>query len=109
MWVEHHLGTHRGREEIRKGILEVMKPVPMMVFPVEWSMIEGNRVVAYIWQQFPDPKGGDAVYRFGNITVLEYAGDGQWSFQEDLYNPREAEQLMKRWIADGGQLADARR
>jgi ketosteroid isomerase-like protein len=105
IWLEHHLGTHRGREAIRRGILEVMKPVPMMFFPVDWYMIEGNRVVAYIWQQLPDPQAGDAVYRFGNVTILEYAGDGEWSFQEDLYNPREANEVIGRWLAAGGKLA----
>jgi len=105
IWEEHHYGTKRGREEIRATIVEVMKAVPMMEFPVAWSMIEANRVVAYIWQVFPDPAGGDAVYRFGNITVLEYAGDGLWSFQEDIYNPREAESVVQAWLAAGGKLA----
>jgi ketosteroid isomerase-like protein len=105
LWVEHHLGTQRGRDAIRRTIHAVMKPVPMMEFPVEWHMIEGHRVVAYIWQVFPDPRGGDAVYRFGNVTVLEYAGDGLWSYQEDLYNPREAEQVVAAWVAAGGKLA----
>jgi hypothetical protein len=73
-----------------------MEPVPMMYFPVEWYMIDGNRVVTYIWQQMSDPKGGDAVYRFGNVTILEYAGDGLWSFQEDIYNPREAQAVIGR-------------
>jgi uncharacterized protein (TIGR02246 family) len=105
VWVEHHLGVHRGREAIRRGITAVMKPVLMMFFPVAWHVIDGNRVVAYIWQQLPDPSGGTAEYRFANITVLEYAGDGLWSYQEDLYNPREAEQVIGRWIAAGGKLA----
>ncbi len=105
VWVEHHLGTQRGREEIRRVICEVMKPVPMMFFPVEWFLIEGNRVASYIWQQMPDPAGGDEVYRFGNVTVLEYAGDGLWSFQEDLYNPNEAREMLERWMAAGGRLA----
>lgn len=105
LWVEHHLGTQRGREEIRRVICEVMKPVPMMYFPVEWHMIEGSRVASYIWQQMPDPRGGEEIYRFGNITVLEYAGEGLWSFQEDLYNPNEAAEMMKRWMQAGGKLA----
>jgi len=105
VWVEHHFGTQRGREEIRRVICEVMKPVPMMTFPVDWHMVEGARVVSYIWQQMPDPKGGDEIYLFGNITVLQYAGDGLWSFQEDLYNPNEATDMMKRWLAAGGKLA----
>ena len=105
LWVEHHLGTFTGREAIRKGITDVMKPVPMMVFPVEWHMIEGNRVVYYPWQVMPDPKGGDEVYRFGCITILEYAGNGLWSYQEDLYNPQEADKVMKAWMAAGGKFA----
>ncbi|HPG24708.1 MAG: nuclear transport factor 2 family protein [Spirochaetaceae bacterium] len=105
VWVEHHLGTFQGRTAIRKAILEVMAPVPMMVFPVAWHVIEGNRVVYYPWQILPDPAGGDAVYRFGCVTILEYAGDGLFSYQEDLYNPREAADVMKRWLAAGGRFA----
>jgi hypothetical protein len=105
LWVEHHLGTFRGREAIRKAILDVMKPVPMMTFPVGWHAIDGNRVVYYPWQVMPDPKGQGEVYRFGCVTILEYAGDGLFSLQEDLYNPNEASELMKRWMAAGGRFA----
>lgn len=104
VWVEHHLGTFQGREEIRKGIVDVMRQAPPMEFPVEWHVVEGNRVVFYPWQVFPDPSGGNQVYRFGCVTILEYAGDGLWSYQEDLYNPREGEEVVKRWLAAGGAL-----
>lgn len=106
IWVEHHLGRFEGREAIRAAILKVMQPVPMMIFPVEWRVIEGNRVVYYPWQVMPDPKGGDEVYRFGCITILEYAGNGLFSYQEDLYNPREGQEVIKRWLDAGGKLAD---
>lgn len=105
IWVEHQLGIFEGREAIRKAIVDVMKPVPMMQFPVEWHVIQGNRVVFYPWQVFPDPSGGDEVHRFGCVTILDYAGDGLWSRQEDLYNPREAEKVMKTWLSAGGKLA----
>lgn len=105
VWVEHHLGTFRGREAIRSAILQAMEPVPMMEFPVGWHTISGNRVVYYPWQVLPDPSGKDEVYRFGCVTILEYAGDGLWSYQEDLYNPEEARSVLKRWIAAGGRLA----
>ena len=104
LWVEHHLGTFRGREEILEAIVGVMGQAPPMEFPVAWHVAEGSRVVFYPWQVFPDPRGGDEVYRFGCVTILEYAGDGLWSHQEDLYNPREAEQVLKRWLAAGGKL-----
>ena len=105
VWVEHHFGTIVGRDPIRVKITELMAPVPMMQFPVEWHMIDGNRVVFLPWQVFPDPKGGGADYRFACITILEYAGNGEWSRQEDIYNPAEGEAVVMRWIGDGGQLA----
>ena len=104
VWVEHHLGTFEGREAIREGIKKAMAAAPPMLFPVEWHVIEDGRVVYYPWQVFPDPAGGDAVYRFGCVTILEYAGDGLWSYQEDLYNPREGAEVVKRWLAAGGRL-----
>lgn len=107
IWVEHHLGTFTGREAIRKAIVEVMKPVPMMEFPVGWHAIDGNRVVFYPWQILPNPPGAAAndEFKFGCVTILEYAGNGLWSYQEDLYNPREGQDVVKRWIAAGGKLA----
>ena len=105
IWMEHHLGKFEGREAIREAIIKVMIPVPMMEFPVGWHAIDGNRVVFYPWQVMPDPAGGDAVYRFGCVTILEYAGEGLWSYQEDLYNPREAEGVMKAWVEAGGKFA----
>ena len=73
-----------------------------MTFPVEWHLIEGDRVVYYPWQVIPDPEGRGRDYRFGCVTILGYAGDGLWSYQEDLYNPSEAAQVIKRWLANGG-------
>ncbi len=105
IWVEHHLGTFRGRAAIRRAIRDVMKPVSMLTFPVEWHVIDGSRVVYYPWQVFPDPAGKNAVYRFGCVTILEYAGSGLWSRQEDLYNPREAQEVIRSWLAAGGRLA----
>ena len=106
VWVEHHLGTFRGREAIRTAIVDVMAQAPReMYFPVEFVLIEGNRVVYYPWQCLPDPTGGTEVYRFGCVTILEYAGDGQFSYQEDVYNPKEGADVFRRWIAAGGVLA----
>ncbi|MEM7412010.1 MAG: nuclear transport factor 2 family protein [Myxococcota bacterium] len=103
VWIEHHLGVIRGRPAIREMIQKTMAAAPPMEFPVEWHVIEGNRVVFYPWQVFPDPTGGSEVFRFGCVTILEYAGNGLWSLQEDLYNPREAEEVVGRWLRAGGK------
>lgn len=105
VWIEHHLGTFKGREAIRKAIVDVMTQAPReMFFPVEWVVIDGNRVVYYPWQVLPDPAGGDEVYRFGCVTILEYGGDGVFSSQEDIYNPAEGNSVFGRWIKAGGKM-----
>ena len=104
IWIEHHLGTFHGREAIREMILGTMKRFPMRSFPVEWVLIEDERVAYYPWQVLPDPSGGDRVFRFGCVTILEYAGDGLFSLQEDLYNPNEAAKVIQDWLAAGGQI-----
>ena len=102
-WVEHSLGTFVGREAIRTAIIDVMASAPRsMYFPVEFAMFEGDRVVYYPWQCLPDPAGGDEVYRFGCVTILTYGGDGQFSYQEDIYNPAEGNKVFGRWIKAGG-------
>lgn len=45
--------------------------------------------------------------RSEEITVLEYAGNGLWSRREDLYNPNEATEVLKCWLAAGGHLQAA--
>ena len=107
-WVEHHLGTFQGREAIRTAILDVMATAPReMYFPVEFVMVDADRVVYYPWQCLPDPKGGNEVYRFGCVTILGYAGDGLFSYQEDIYNPKEGAGVFRRWLAAGGTLPSA--
>ena len=56
-------------------------------------------------QQLPDPDGGDEGYRFGCITIIEYAGNNQWSYQEDIYNPEEGKQMIQGWLAAGGKMS----
>src|SRR4051812_25986592 len=104
-WHECNYGIIRGRAAIKAKINELMAPVPMMRFPVEWVIIDGNRVAYYPWQVMPDPTGGDALDRFGCVTILDYAGEGQFSRQDDMYNPAEGERIMVAWMRAGGTFA----
>lgn len=103
-YFEHHYGRFNGQAEIRAWITGVMKPFPTMEFPIAWHSIEGNRIVALIPNVLPDPAGGDAYFGFDVFVILHYAGNGKWSYEEDVYNPREAGREIQRWIAAGGQI-----
>ena len=66
----------------------IMGPFPQMTFPVIHYIIDGNRVIALIPNCLPDPTGGSAKYSFNVHVILHYAGNGQWSYEEDVYNPQ---------------------
>ncbi|MBA3303793.1 MAG: nuclear transport factor 2 family protein [Actinomycetota bacterium] len=103
---EHHYGRFRGRAEIRSWITGVMQPFPDMDFPVDWSMIDGNRAVLRCQNRLPDPAGGEEDFAFAVGVILHYAGEGQWSYEEDCYNPAEVLPVVERWVAAGGKLPD---
>jgi predicted SnoaL-like aldol condensation-catalyzing enzyme len=103
-YLEHHYGRFEGQAAIRAWITGVMKPFPMMAFPLKVAVIEGNRVGAIIPNVLPDPSGGDGYFGFDVNVVLHYAGNGKWSYEEDVYNPREAQDVITAWIAAGGVI-----
>ena len=45
---------------------------------------------------------------FGPVVgILEYAGNGQWSLEEDVYNAKEAEQVLVRFLEDAAAAGHA--
>jgi uncharacterized protein (TIGR02246 family) len=100
-YIEHHLGTMHGREEIRAWIVECNTTPPiteMKYFPIEWYVIDESRgwVICQVWNRMTDP-GDGSVHQAYNFTLLKYAGDNLWSYEEDIYNPVEFQQMIKNW------------
>jgi hypothetical protein len=100
-YVEHLYGTMHGREAIRAWITETMGSYPgndMVAFPVEWSIIDQERgwVVCQIWNRMRDP-GDGSVHQAYNFTLLKYAGNGLWSYEEDIYNPAHFATMISAW------------
>ena len=106
-YVEHAMGNFEGREAIRAWITETMAAVSGMSFPVEWYVIDGNRVIVYVWNVFDPLPGMAGEYKFAVVTILHYAGDGQWSYEEDVYNEKEAEAVLGRFLEDAAAAGHA--
>lgn len=102
-YVEHLYGRFEGREAIRKWITATMAEFPnneMTLFPVEWWVIDEERswVLCAVWNRMADLGDGE-VYQAINWSRLTYAGDGQWSYEEDLYNVNEFAEMIKGYLA----------
>ena len=101
LYVEHVLGTMRGRETVRDWIKPIMANYGELYTVYEWHMIDPDtdRVVMYM-QNRRDHPSGTGVIDFPGISVLTYAGDNRWSYEEDYWSVPGAQ-------ATGKEYADA--
>ncbi|MCL2542808.1 MAG: nuclear transport factor 2 family protein [Nocardioidaceae bacterium] len=112
-YVEHAMGTFRGRDEIRAWAMRTMTSYPgrvMTGFPLAWQVVdaEAARLVCEVRNPMPDP-GDGTVLEEPNITIMTYAGGGLFSREEDVYNPLRFHAMALRWAriaADHGRADD---
>lgn len=112
-YVEHAMGTFRGREEIRAWAVRTMTSYPgrvMTGFPLSWQVVdeETGRLICEVRNPMPDP-GDGTMLEEPNITIMTYAGRGLFSREEDVYNPLRFHDMAMRWarIARDHGRADA--
>jgi hypothetical protein len=102
-YIEHNFGTFHGRDAIYEWISSCMADYPgrdMPEFPIEWYVIDEDRgwVVCQVWNRMRDP-GDGSVHQEYNFTLLKYAGDQRWSYEEDIYNPLRFGAMVEGWEA----------
>ncbi len=111
VYVEHLYGRFEGREAIRRWITSTMAEYPnnqFTRFPIEWAMFDEERgwIVCEIQNRLNDLGDGE-VYQAANLTKLHYAGNGQWSYEEDAYNPEAMGKVVQAWLAKKRELKNA--
>ena len=86
LYVEHMLGIRNGREEIRAWIKPIMEEYCELYTAYEWHMIDvaNGRVVMYMQNRRDHPSGKGTI-DFPGISILHYAGNNQWSYEEDYW------------------------
>lgn len=109
-YVEHLYGIMHGREAIRAWITQTMSTYPgneMTDFPIGWSVIDEERgwVVCQVWNRMRDP-GDGSTHQAYNFTLLKYAGNGRWSYEEDIYNPSHFVTMIEGWEARRAALGE---
>jgi hypothetical protein len=106
-YVEHAYGEIHGREAVREWMVKVMAPFPHMDFPMDWTIFDPERgwVIFQCQNRLPHPTDPSAQpFQFPTWTLLHYAGDLLWSYEEDNYNPREATDAILAWRSAGGRM-----
>ncbi|MFT5201339.1 MAG: hypothetical protein ACI9C1_000714 [Candidatus Aldehydirespiratoraceae bacterium] len=109
-YIEAHYGEFGGREAIYNWIQSTMDEWPnneMIHFPIDWYVVDEEKgwIVCRVWNRFADP-GDGSIHQDGNITILKYAGGGQWKYEEDVYNPASFGTMVKGYLKRKKELAE---
>lgn len=108
-YFEHHFGRFWGRERIFHWITDTMKPFPnneMTAFPVTWHSIDTKKgwVFCEVMNRMADIGDGQ-VHQEPNITILHYAGNGLFSYEEDAYNPHNMGVMIQGYLESKKAMA----
>src|SRR4051812_4622163 len=91
-YIEHIYGEMRGREAVARWIRELMANNRDVHAVIDWYMIRGRRIVVNMQNRYYNPDPAGAHFDFSGISVLEYAGDGLFGYEEDYWDLRAAKQ-----------------
>lgn len=99
-YVEHVLGALKGREAIRAWIKPIMEQFGELYTVYEWHMVDPDegRVVVYMQNRRDHPSGTGTI-DFPGITILQYAGGGQWCREEDFWAFAAARRAAEEYAA----------
>ena len=99
-YIDPAWGRFKGLKSIRQFLRDSMQGLEDWKFPTDWCVIEGNRVVSKFRNQLPGQRPDGTYYEVPGISVLEYAGDGKFSFEEDIINMVHLYEVLKEsgWV-----------
>lgn len=86
VYIDPAWGRVEGIDELRTFLDESMRGLEDWTFPVEYVAIEGDAVVIKWSQITPGSRPDGSPYCQSGYSTLVYAGDGKFSYEEDLLN-----------------------
>ena len=107
---EHLYGEIGGRAAVLAWITRVCAETypgnEMPHFPIEWYIVDEERgwIVCQVWNRMRDP-GDGSIWQEYNFTLLKYAGNGRFSYEEDIYNPASFATMLAGWESRRDELA----
>ncbi|MFC2028075.1 hypothetical protein ACFLU3_05260 [Chloroflexota bacterium] len=91
-----------GREAVREWYTTLRNTYPSchaIHYPSPWQVIDEERgwIVMEWLTRMRDP-GDGSIHEEKNYSHLKYAGNKQFSYQEDIYNPQRHLAMVQRWM-----------
>jgi ketosteroid isomerase-like protein len=95
VFIDPAWGRIEGIAEIRKFLVESMKGLDDREFPHLGTMVEGDRLVARWLNRLPGRRSDGSCYEAPGYSLMIYAGDGRFSYEEDLLNMMHVNELIR--------------
>ena len=86
VYIDPAWGRVQGIDHIREFLVDSMVGLEDWSFPIEFTAIDGDTVVIKWWQQLPGTRPDGTRYEQSGYSTLVYAGDGKFSYEEDILN-----------------------
>jgi ketosteroid isomerase-like protein len=88
-------GRIEGIEAIRRFLVESMAGLDDWSFPHEWTMVDEDRLIARWHNRLPGQRPDGSHYEAPGYSFMRYAGDGRFSYEEDLLNMVHVGELIR--------------
>lgn len=94
-FVDPAWGRIDGRENIARFFDESMLGLEDWSFPHEWEAVDGNYLITGWQNRLPGRRPDGDYWQAPGISRLLYAGEGKFSFEQDLLNMVHVFEIMK--------------
>jgi hypothetical protein len=88
-----------GREAVRSWIVGLMAQRADVHALLDWYVISGPRLILNMTNRYYNPDPDGPPFDFPGLSVLGYAGDGLFGYQEDYWSQRLAKVAYTSWAA----------
>jgi hypothetical protein len=89
----------RGRDAVRAWITELMAAKADVHGVLNWYVVKGDRVVFDMTNRIYHPDPTQPPIDFAGLTVLQYAGDGLFGYEEDYWDAKGSEVAYREFLS----------
>jgi hypothetical protein len=99
LYVERIFGTMHGRAAVQAWITELMAARADVHGVLNWYVVKGDRVVFDMTNRIYHPDPTQPPLDFAGLTVLQYAGDGLFGYEEDYWDAKASEVVYREFMS----------
>lgn len=104
VYIDQGWGRIEGLENVRKFFVESMAGLEGWTFPRTFTAVDGNQLISGWQNRLPGQRADGTYYEALGISVLIYAGNGRFSYDEDILNMVHVYELIQEsgWLPGPG-------